>query len=92
MVHALFYRPDKTLGIRAGESIIGFALIQICGQVGGLFQRVLPNIVIAKLLDVDRECWREQLPQMREHYAKFGEQLPAELRGQLEALEARLKD
>ena len=33
----------------------------------------------------------EQLPQMQEHYAKFGDKLPAELRAQLEALEQRLR-
>jgi len=43
-----------------------------------------------KLLRVDPEQWRQQLPQMQEHYAKFGERLPAELRAQLQALEQRL--
>ncbi len=46
---------------------------------------------MAKLLEVDVDSWREQLPQMREHYAKFGDRLPAELRRQLEALEQRLR-
>jgi phosphoenolpyruvate carboxykinase (GTP) len=44
-----------------------------------------------ELLEVDLEGWREQLPQMHEHFARFGEKLPAELRGQLVALEERLK-
>ena len=43
-----------------------------------------------KLLEVDPESWNEQLPQMQEHYAKFGDKLPGELRAQLEALEKRL--
>jgi phosphoenolpyruvate carboxykinase (GTP) len=43
-----------------------------------------------KLLEVDPECWIEQLPQTREHYARFGERLPRELRGQFEELERRL--
>jgi phosphoenolpyruvate carboxykinase (GTP) len=43
-----------------------------------------------KLLEVDPEEWREQLPQTREHYARFGEHLPEELRAQLEELEQRL--
>ena len=33
---------------------------------------------------------RAQLPQVRQHLATFGERLPRELRGQLEALEERL--
>jgi phosphoenolpyruvate carboxykinase (GTP) len=45
---------------------------------------------MAQLLEVDAEGWKDQLPQMREHYAEFGEKLPAELRAQLEALEQRL--
>jgi phosphoenolpyruvate carboxykinase (GTP) len=45
---------------------------------------------MAKLLEVDHDGWAYQLPQMREHYAKFGDKLPAELHAQLEALERRL--
>ena len=36
------------------------------------------------------EAWIEQLPQMHEHYGKFGDKLPDELRAQLEQLERRL--
>jgi phosphoenolpyruvate carboxykinase (GTP) len=43
------------------------------------------------LLAIDREAWIEQLPQMREHYAKFGDRLPEELLAQLESLEQRLR-
>jgi phosphoenolpyruvate carboxykinase (GTP) len=46
---------------------------------------------MAKLLDVDPQEWRAQLPQLREHLAKFGDALPDELTRQLEALEARLE-
>jgi phosphoenolpyruvate carboxykinase (GTP) len=45
---------------------------------------------MAKLLDVDPDEWRAQLPQLREHFATFGDDLPAELAAQVEALEARL--
>jgi phosphoenolpyruvate carboxykinase (GTP) len=45
---------------------------------------------MAQLLEVDVEGWKAQLPQMKQHYAEFGEKLPAELRAQLEALEQRL--
>ena len=43
------------------------------------------------LLDVDIKGWKEQLPQMHEHYAEFGENLPAELHAQLETLERSLR-
>jgi phosphoenolpyruvate carboxykinase (GTP) len=44
---------------------------------------------MAELLRVDVEAWRAQLPQFREHFAKFAN-LPGELHAQLEALEERL--
>ncbi|MFN2616407.1 MAG: phosphoenolpyruvate carboxykinase (GTP) [Thermoleophilaceae bacterium] len=43
-----------------------------------------------ELLKVDPDEWRTQLPQVREHYARFGERLPDELRTQLDELERRL--
>jgi phosphoenolpyruvate carboxykinase (GTP) len=45
---------------------------------------------VEELLHVDPEQWKAQLPQMREHFARFGDRLPDELRSQLEALEERL--
>jgi phosphoenolpyruvate carboxykinase (GTP) len=44
---------------------------------------------MAELLRVDAEEWKAQLPQLREHLAKF-ERLPSELHEQLQALEERL--
>jgi phosphoenolpyruvate carboxykinase (GTP) len=45
---------------------------------------------MAKLLEVDPDEWKQQLPQMREHYARFGDRLPQELRAQFDELERRL--
>jgi phosphoenolpyruvate carboxykinase (GTP) len=45
---------------------------------------------MARLLEVDPAAWSDQLPQVHEHYARFGDQLPDELRAQLEELERRL--
>jgi phosphoenolpyruvate carboxykinase (GTP) len=45
---------------------------------------------LAELFAIDPDDWRAQLPQVREHFAKFGDDLPDELRAQLEALEQRL--
>ncbi|HLH67036.1 MAG TPA: phosphoenolpyruvate carboxykinase (GTP), partial [Solirubrobacteraceae bacterium] len=45
-----------------------------------------------RLLDVDVEGWRAQLPQMREHLGRFADRLPAELAAQLDELERRLSD
>jgi phosphoenolpyruvate carboxykinase (GTP) len=46
---------------------------------------------VAALLSVDAEEWRAQLPQFKEHLARF-ERLPDQLAHQLEALEQRLGD
>ena len=43
-----------------------------------------------KLLHVEPSEWLGQLPQVHEHFAQFGDQLPSALREQLEALESRL--
>ena len=47
---------------------------------------------LARLLEVDVDGWLAQLPQMRQHYAEFGDTLPAALRTQLTAFEARLQN
>ncbi len=43
-----------------------------------------------ELLSVDEDLVREQLPQVREHLAQFGDKLPTELSEQLAQLEQRL--
>jgi len=45
---------------------------------------------LAELVRVDAAEWRDELPAIHEHFAQFGDKLPAELRAQLSALEARL--
>jgi phosphoenolpyruvate carboxykinase (GTP) len=45
---------------------------------------------LEELLTVDAEQVKEELPQVKEHLAKFGDRLPAQVRSQLEALEQRL--
>jgi phosphoenolpyruvate carboxykinase (GTP) len=45
---------------------------------------------LEEVLTVDPDAVRQQLPQVKEHLARFGDRLPAELQAQLEALERRL--
>jgi len=45
---------------------------------------------LAELLAVDPKAWKQQLPQLREHFERFGDRLGPELWAQLDALEARL--
>jgi phosphoenolpyruvate carboxykinase (GTP) len=43
-----------------------------------------------ELLSVDEDLVRQQLPQLKEHLATFGDKLPAQISAQFEALESRL--
>ena len=45
---------------------------------------------MAELLKVDPEEWQAQLPQVQQHFAQFGDDLPDALREQLEKLEGAL--
>jgi phosphoenolpyruvate carboxykinase (GTP) len=47
---------------------------------------------MAELLRVDPGGFREEIPAVHEHYAKFGDRLPRELRDQLAKLEEQLRD
>ncbi len=46
---------------------------------------------MAELLRVDPDGVRQELPMIREHFARFGDRLPRELHDQLERLEQRLE-
>ena len=50
----------------------------------------LDGDTMAELVAVDPETWRQELPQLDEHYRSIGDTVPAELREQLTALEKRL--
>jgi phosphoenolpyruvate carboxykinase (GTP) len=45
---------------------------------------------LAALLDMDEAAWSRELSQLEEHFARFGDRLPAELGAQLEALRREL--
>jgi phosphoenolpyruvate carboxykinase (GTP) len=83
----MFRRCDGEAG--AVETEIG--LVPRVGEAGIPLDGLdIGEHAMAELLDVDPEMWHQQLSQMRKHYAKFGDQLPAELKNQLDALENRL--
>ena len=48
----------------------------------------LDDEAMTKLLAVDADSWKQEIALIRDHYAVFGQKLPAELARQLEALEA----
>jgi phosphoenolpyruvate carboxykinase (GTP) len=51
----------------------------------------IPAAAMDELLKVDVEGWLAELPQVREHYARFGTRLPQGLLDELAALESRLQ-
>jgi phosphoenolpyruvate carboxykinase (GTP) len=85
----IFRRCEEGSSATASETPIG--LVPPVGEGGididGL--DISPD-TMAKLLEVDAGSWKDQLPQMREHYARFSDHLPPELAAQLDALEERL--
>ncbi|MGH2856045.1 MAG: phosphoenolpyruvate carboxykinase domain-containing protein, partial [Solirubrobacteraceae bacterium] len=74
---------------KAVDSAIG--LLPSLGEggidTGGL---EVSDQTMAKLLAVDADGWLAQLPQVKEHFAAFGDKLPAQLHEQLALLEQRL--
>jgi phosphoenolpyruvate carboxykinase (GTP) len=81
----VFERCDEQGG--AEETATGLVPAEDALDTSGLD---LPPGAMKKLLAVDPEEWRAQLPRLREHFATFGDKLPDELAQQLDALERRL--
>jgi phosphoenolpyruvate carboxykinase (GTP) len=81
----IFRRCEGTA--EASETPVGLVPAEGALDTSGL--DISPEAV-AKLLAVDPEDWNAQLPQIREHFAKFGDRLPDEVKAQLDALERRL--
>ena len=46
---------------------------------------------LKSILDVDKDVWRKEADEIEEHYKKFGDKLPKELREQLAILKANLQ-
>jgi phosphoenolpyruvate carboxykinase (GTP) len=76
----------------AGDADAHESAIGLIPAPGDLYTEGLdvPAEDLEAVLTVDRDELREQLPQIEEHLAIFGDRLPAEVRAQLEALRARL--
>jgi phosphoenolpyruvate carboxykinase (GTP) len=83
----IFRRCDGTAA--AVETEIGF--LPVVGE-GGIETDGLDvtEADMRELLTVDVDGWKQQVPQIHAHYAKFGDKLPAKLAAQLEELQQRL--
>ncbi|MBQ5798675.1 MAG: phosphoenolpyruvate carboxykinase (GTP), partial [Clostridia bacterium] len=45
---------------------------------------------VESILEVDKDVWAKEAAEIEEHYKKFGDKLPAELKAQLETLKSNL--
>jgi phosphoenolpyruvate carboxykinase (GTP) len=81
----IFNRCDNA--VSAKETAIGLLPDPKTFDLKGLN---MPQADIDELFGVDVEGWKAVLPQMEEHFAKFGDRLPAELPKQLNELKKRL--
>ena len=72
----------------AEETPIGFVPKKSAINVEGLN---VSDADLNELLTVNLDEWRTEVGSIREHYATFGDHLPATLHAQVDALEARLK-
>ncbi|MBE7027721.1 MAG: phosphoenolpyruvate carboxykinase (GTP) [Ruminococcaceae bacterium] len=50
----------------------------------------IDKATLEKLLSVDKEVWKEEIANQKEFFAKFGDDLPEEIKEELSKLEARL--
>jgi phosphoenolpyruvate carboxykinase (GTP) len=74
---------------QAEETPIGWLPVPGDLDTSGL---ALPADDLAELLRVDEDAWAREVPQLAEHYARFGDRLPVELADQLETLGRRLAE
>ncbi len=76
--------------VDAVETPIGFEPAPEQINIEGLED--ITRETLAGLLDVDKALWREDVANIRQFYAGFGDKLPEELTKELAALEKRLED
>jgi phosphoenolpyruvate carboxykinase (GTP) len=50
----------------------------------------IDDATLAELVSVDPESWRQEIPQIEDHYAKLGDTVPPELEDELSELQKRL--
>jgi phosphoenolpyruvate carboxykinase (GTP) len=81
----VFRRVEGKVG--ADETPIGLVPKRADLGVEGLD---ISDAALDEVLSVDLDALRDELPQVTEHLAKFGDSLPAPLRAQFEALQQRL--
>ncbi|MGI8793240.1 MAG: phosphoenolpyruvate carboxykinase (GTP) [Acidimicrobiales bacterium] len=82
----VFNRIDGTAA--ATETAIGYLPTPAALDTDGLD---VADEDLAELLRVDNTEWLDEIPDIEQHYARFGDRLPDALRDELDALEKRLR-
>ncbi len=80
-------RCEGTVG--ADETAIGYLPKKEDLNIEGIEDEITPEI-LDMLLAVDKNLWKAEVADLREFYKQFGDRLPAEIKNQLDSLEARL--
>ena len=75
--------------VDAKETAIGYVPYAKDIDLTGIEDEV-PFENLEKILTVENSLWAEEVPGIEAFYAKFGDKLPATLRGELDALKANL--
>jgi len=75
--------------VDADETAIGYLPKAEDLNVEGLEDEVTPE-VLGKLLEVDKNLWKNEVEDLREFYKQFGDRLPKEIKEELDGLENRL--
>ena len=79
----------RRLGGRAGVEASPIGNLPIVDELD-LAGLDLDGDVVTELFRVDPESWRDEADMTEQYFAEFGERVPAEMRGQLTALRARV--
>jgi len=74
----------------AVETAIGYEPKPEDINISGLESDGITTEIVADLLSVDKELWKEEAEGIKEFFAKFGDRLPKELNDELANLESRL--
>ena len=81
---------ERTEGAgKANKTAIGYMPTSDALDVAGLD---VSSADMTELLKLDKEEWQAEIASVKEHYAKYGEAMPAELLSQLKALEERVSN
>lgn len=76
---------------KAEKTALGYMPTADAIDLSGMEDKVTPENM-AELLRVDKDAWLKEVELIKEHYAKFGDKMPQELKDEFEALQKRLAE